>query len=96
MADYCNTGGFRCKYCYDDECTFFSMGSGNIKDLPCRSQSFDKVLPSDTIRISREEFSTQSNLCIADDIPSGLNTLQKNLLYAYAKLLEKRLFDRGD
>lgn len=35
MADYCSVGKFRCKYCFEGECTFFYMGSGNMSDLPC-------------------------------------------------------------
>ena len=51
MADYCSVGKFRCKYCYDGECYFFDMGSGNISDLPCRNRnnSTDNCLEDDNI-----------------------------------------------
>ena len=35
---YCN-GIVNCKYCYEGECDFYAMGSGNPDDMPCISQA---------------------------------------------------------
>ena len=47
MADYCDVGEFRCKYCYMGVCDFFAMGSGDVHDMPCvsnphKSEEIDK------------------------------------------------------
>ena len=39
MSDYCEVGGFNCKYCYKEVCDFFAMGSGDPKDMPCVSNA---------------------------------------------------------
>lgn len=97
MSDFCDVGGFNCKYCHDGECAFFDMGSGSISDMPCAkwtrcNYSFDEMLPDNTIKISREEFSTNAGLCIENDMP-GLTRIQKSLLYEYGRKLEQKLFD---
>ena len=98
MADYCDVGEFRCKYCYKGVCDFFAMGSGDVHDMPCanrRNYSFDEMPPNNTINISREEFSTQGGLCIEYDM-SNLTKEQKSLLYEYGRRLMARLFDEVD
>lgn len=39
---YCH-GIVNCKYCYEGECDFFDMGSGNPDDMPCISQSISDI-----------------------------------------------------
>lgn len=95
MPDFCDVGGFNCKYCHDGECTFFYMGSGNTSDMPCanrRNYSFDEMPPNNTINISREEFSRQGGLCIEYDM-SNLTREQKSLLYEFGRKFEQKLFD---
>ena len=35
MSDFCSKEGFNCKYCEEGECVFYSMGSGQMIDMPC-------------------------------------------------------------
>lgn len=35
MSDFCPKEGFNCKYCEEGECVFYSMGSGQMIDMPC-------------------------------------------------------------
>ena len=88
MADYCNVGGFKCKYCYKGVCDFFCMGSGNTEDMPCVDE-LEEHSDESTV-ISYQAFSEICSKCIESNY--GNMQITKNVLYGFSRMLSERLF----
>ena len=82
MPDYCEVGGFNCKYCYKDVCDFFAMGSGEPNDMPCISNATESESDG-IIKISKAELSDVIDNCIENVDDISLYT--KSVLYDLGK-----------
>lgn len=61
MSDFCLKEGFNCKYCEEGECVFYSMGSGQMIDMPCFDYDEFDCIPKDVLDKIRAEIETLKN-----------------------------------